>query len=95
MAILEICKEQFGTFNLHDHCRSLWPEERERAWFIDASEQLVGVLLEDTDAGSWGYSICRYGDGGEFHRIAVAADFRSADMARLQLLAGMRRELAA
>jgi hypothetical protein len=95
MAIVEITKERFGELNLYDHCRSLWPEDRERAWFIDTDEKLVGVLLEDAVAASWGYSICRYSDDGQFHRIAFAADIRSADIARLHLVASMRRELAA
>jgi hypothetical protein len=95
VAIQEISKEKFASLNLFDHCRAHWDQARERAWFIDTTEQLVGVLLYDADAGMWGYSICRYTDDGEFHRIAVASDFVSADMARLQLIASMRRELAA
>jgi hypothetical protein len=95
VAIQEISKEQFAALNLFDHCRAHWDQERERAWFIDATEQLVGVLLEDAVSGLWGYSICRYRDDGEFHRIAVGSDIPGADFARLQLVASMRRELAA
>jgi hypothetical protein len=95
MGVVEITQQQFGALNLYDHCRSLWPQERERGWFLDTSEKVVGVLLEDAETNTWGYSICRYRDDGEFHRIAVAADIRSADLARLHLVAAMRRELAA
>jgi hypothetical protein len=95
MAIQEVSQDQFVALNLFDHCRALWPQEHERGWFIDTSEQLVGVLLEDVATGRWGYSICRYRDDGNFHRIAVGADIPGAGMARLELIAGMRREMAA
>jgi hypothetical protein len=95
VAIQEVSQEQFIALNLFDHCRALWPEEHERGWFVDASEQLIGVLLEDRLTGLWGYSICRYRDDGHFHRIAVAADIPGAGMARMALVASMRRELAA
>jgi hypothetical protein len=95
MAVVEITPQQFAALNLYDHCRSLWPQERERGWFIDTSKKLVGVLLEDAETKTWGYSICRHRDDGKFHRIAVTADISSADLARLNLVAAMRRESVA
>lgn len=95
MSIQEVSREKFDALKLYDHCRAHWPEEHERAWFVDISEQLVGVILQDMATGYWGYSLCRYRDDGQFHRIGVGADLTNAHMARLQLLATMQREFAA
>jgi hypothetical protein len=91
VAIQEVSKQEFDDLNTFEHCAPLWPREEEWAWFVDSANTLVGVLLFHAETQLWGHSICRRADGGQYQRIAVATDIPSADMARLDLVASMRR----
>jgi hypothetical protein len=89
--VSEITQGQFAALTAGDHCRQLWPAEQEREWFASSDGKLIGVLLEKPADGSWGYSICRLADNGQYHRIALGADIPTADLARNDLVANMRR----
>jgi len=91
VAVSEITQEQFAAFTATDQCSRFWPTEHERAWFASSDGKLIGALLEDAATGRWGYSICRLGADGQYHRIAVGSDIPTADFARLDLVANMRR----
>ena len=90
MAIVEITQSAFALYKNIEPCRSLWPKEHERAWFSDTAGRVVGVLIADPETGLWAYNICQLGTDRQYKRVAHAADFTVADMARLDLVAQMR-----
>jgi len=90
VAIREITKQEFGGFTLIEHCRSLWQNLSERAWFANTAGNLTGVVLQDPASGLWGYSICLR-DDGKYIRVDSGADFQTVDMARDELIARMRQ----
>jgi hypothetical protein len=91
VAILEITKQQFGGFKLIEHCRSLWQNLSERAWFANTAGNLTGVVLQDPVSGLWSHNICRRGDDGKYIRVASGADFHTIDAARDDLIAKMQQ----
>jgi hypothetical protein len=90
VAIVEISESAFALLPQIQSCRTHWAKERERAWFADSSGRVAGTLLHDPQTELWSYSICRQGDDGQYVRVAYAADFTDAGMARRDLIARMR-----
>jgi hypothetical protein len=91
LPISEISKEQYTALDVRKHCDGLWPAEDERAWFANPSNTLVGVLVHRPEKDLWGHSICLRDGGGKFRRIEVADDIPTAELARLDLVATMKR----
>jgi hypothetical protein len=91
VAVVEIPKSAFEQLSHVAECRVLWLKEHERAWFADTMGRVIGVLLEAPRSGCWSYSVCLRGEDGQYVRVAFAADIPSADLARLDLIATMRK----
>ncbi len=91
MSIFQTTEKEFTELTVGERCQSTWPRECERAWFTDAANHVIGVLLFDPLSKLWGYALCIQSDDGDYRPAGQAADLTRPGVARHELVQAIQR----
>jgi hypothetical protein len=87
MSFKAITNDQFQQLDLPFRCTSLWANQREEAWYCNATGEIVGVLTCDDNGRVWAYHVCVMSKNDDFGCVAIGrGDSRDAVGRTLQLV---------
>jgi len=91
VSVFEITQQQFEMVTLPSPGEVSHLGESEVAWFTDAADSLLGVLICNAHGDCWGYSIWARNRDGVYERVAQGAEILAEGVAKRELVRTMQR----